>query len=216
MNFLKRVINRLRSEKNRFANWLRICSAACVTLLVRTHVRRWQKVAQAGRPLWDERNEIIAGLIPPGSSVLDVGCGAQTLKQHLKPGCKYQPCDVVKSTPDVIFCDFNAGVYPEVKERFDYVVCSGVFEYIRKPQEFLRRLPCLGRFVIMSYNPLHPGDSKMTRLGLNWVNHFTEQQIEQLFFSNDLKWRVLKRRKTSAVAEEIIGELTLKTGQTSF
>ena len=183
MRLFTRILNRLRFEKQRLANWLRTCWEACITLMVRTHVRRWEKVAQGGRPSWDERNEIIAGYIPAGSSILDVGCGAQTLKQHLKPGCRYQPSDVVKSTPEVIFCDFNANVYPDVKEKYDYVVCSGVLEYIREPEKFLRRIPPLGHSVILSYNPLLPGGSKLTRMGngWGWVNHFTKEELQTLF-----------------------------------
>ena len=190
---IRKIIKRVHSEKSRLFSWLRLCIAACETLLVRPHVRRWQKVAHAGRPSWDERNEIIAGFIPAGSSVLDVGCGAQTLKQYLKPSCKYQPCDVVKSSPDVIFCDFNAGIYPEIKEHFDYVVCSGVLEYIRKPEEFLRRIPPMGHYVIVSYNPLLPGGSKLARLGngWGWVNHFTKAELQKLFDEIGLNWTEL-------------------------
>ncbi|HEY1662534.1 MAG TPA: methyltransferase domain-containing protein [Verrucomicrobiae bacterium] len=190
---MKRIINRLRHERNRFLNRLKIYQAAAVTLLTPTKKGLWKKVAEAGPPSWDERNQIIAGFIPPGSSVLDVGCGAQTLKQYLKPGCRYQPCDVVKSSPDVIFCDFNAGIYPNVGEPFDYIVCSGVFEYIRKPEEFLRRIPLLGHFTIMSYNPLPPGGSKLARLanGWGWLNHFTNKELEDLFEGMGLSWTIL-------------------------
>jgi hypothetical protein len=170
-----------------------MCARACATLVVRTKIRQWRKVAAAGTPLWDERNRLIAGFIPAGSSVLDVGCGAQTLKLHLKSGCQYQPCDVVKSSADVIFCDFNAGVYPDVKNCFDYVVCSGLLEYIRRPREFLPGISRLGRAVILSYNPLLPGDSKLARLGndLGWVNHFKKEELEALFDELGLKWTLL-------------------------
>jgi hypothetical protein len=186
------IIDKARLAKHRIIAWCQTFCSACATLLFRTHVNRWRKVAHAGRPPWDERNEIIAGFIPAGSSVLDIGCGAQTLRQYLKPGCKYQPSDVIQSSPDVIFCDFNAGVYPDTKAHFDYVVCSGVFEYIRKPAEFLKRVPLLGHTVLMSYNPLFPGGSKFARLGNNWVNHFTKSELENLFDQAGLNWTVLK------------------------
>jgi hypothetical protein len=195
MRLLKRIINKIRSIKNVVFNWCRICAAACVTLVVRTHVRRWRKVAFAGTPSasWDERNKIIAGFIPAGSAVLDIGCGAQPLKRHLAAGCRYQPCDVIKSTPEVIFCDLNRGIYPDVKERFDYVVCGGVFEYVRKPEEFLKKIPTLGNTTLMSYCPLYPGDSKLKRLGngWGWVNHFKREELENLFTEMGLKWSVL-------------------------
>lgn len=178
----ERIINRLRSVKNRTWQWCRTCARAGSTLLVRTNVRLWHQVAQAGTPSWDERNRIMAGFIAAGSSVLDVGCGAQTLRQHLPPGCRYQPCDVVKSSPEVIYCDFNTGVYPEFQEPFDYVVCSGVLEYIRQPREFLQRIRPWGRVILLSYVPLPSDGSKLERMGngWGWVNHFKQEELESM------------------------------------
>jgi hypothetical protein len=172
---------------------LRLLLKAASTLVVRTNVRRWREVAKNPHPNWDGRNETIARLIPAGSSVIDLGCGPQTLRRHLDPSCKYQPCDVIQSTPDVIFCDFNSGIYPDAKESYDYVVCSGVFEYIRNPSEFLKKNSLLGKVMILSYNPLHHvlGDSKIRRLNLDWINHFTKPEVEALFDEVGLAWEIL-------------------------
>jgi hypothetical protein len=163
----------------------------CVTLLAPTHVRRWQKVARDPEPVWDERNRIIADFIAAGSTVLDVGCGAQSLKKHLKAGCEYQPCDLIKSTPDVIVCDFNAGIFPEITTTFDYVVCSGVFEYMREPRKFLELVPTFGKVTLMSYHPFIRQGSKWQRLAANWVNHFSEEELLRLFDAVSLKWQIL-------------------------
>jgi Methionine biosynthesis protein MetW len=184
---IKRIINRTRSAGRRSVAWSRRCAAACVTLLVRTHVHRWRKVAAAGTPHWDGRNVLIAGFIPDGSSVLDLGCGPQTLRKHLKPGCRYQPCDIIKSSPDVILCDFNGGVYPAIKEHFDYVVCSGVFEYIRRPKEFLEKNSTYATTMILTFNPLLPNQSKLHRLSVNWINHLTKVELENMFRKAGLK-----------------------------
>ena len=189
------LLKKIASKKKAMINWFALCASASVTLLVRTHVKRWQKVASAGRPPWDERNEIIAALIPENSRVLDIGCGAQTLRKHLRPGCKYQPCDIIKSSPDVIFCDLNSGIYPDIEGAFDYVVCSGVFEYIHKPNEFLGKIPPLGRTILMSYNPLPAGGSKFARLGNNWVNHLTKAELETMLDGRGLGWAVLHTDK---------------------
>jgi len=95
------------------------------------------------------------------------------------------------STPDVIFCDFNAGVYPDIKEHVDYVLCSGVFEYIRNPQEFLRRVTAFGRIVLMSYHPLAPRESRLIRLSMNWINHFQKAELEGMFDNLGLTWAIL-------------------------
>jgi hypothetical protein len=159
---------------------------AAITIVVRTHKRRWKEVAFDPNPHWDWRNKIISGLIPANSSVVDLGCGAQTIRRHLPGGCKYQPCDLIKSTPDVVLCDFNAGIYPELASRYDYVICSGVLEYIRKPKEFLKRIASLGDTLILSYCPLQSGQGKLNRLSVNWINHMTTEQLDELFRGCDL------------------------------
>ncbi len=174
MNVLGWSVKCVRSMLYKLSSVLR-------TLTTRTHFRRWQIVAFAGRPPWDARNEIIASFIPAGSSVIDLGCGAQTLKTYLPHGCEYQPCDLIKSSPQVIVCDFNAGIYPETATRFSHVVCSGVMEYIRDHRRFLLACGALGDAVILSYNPRLPGDSRLQRMTNNWINHFTRSQLEQIF-----------------------------------
>ena len=92
-------------------------------------IPRWVRTAKE-RPRWDERNRMIAAYVPPGSSVLDLGAGAQTLAAHLPPGCAYQACDVVPG-PGVVLCDLDAGRWPALDRRYDVAVCSGVLEYLR-------------------------------------------------------------------------------------
>lgn len=186
-------LSTLKPAARKIRNQCRVFLKAISALTVRTNVRRWSEVAKNPRPHWDGRNEIIARLIPPGASVIDLGCGPQTLRRHLNPSCKYQPCDIIQSTPDVIFCDFNSGIYPKVNEFYDYVICSGVFEYIRNPSEFLRRNAVLGKQMILSYNPLYqiPGDSKIRRLNCDWINHFTKPEVEALFDEMGLSWEIL-------------------------
>jgi hypothetical protein len=144
-------------------------------------------------PLWDERNRIIAGLIPENSSVLDLGSGAQTLRKHLKPGCDYQPCDIIQNSPNVLFCDFNAGIYPAVTMSYDYAVCSGVLEYIRRPQEFLAVTSGFGIEMFVSYAAFQEGDSRLKRASEGWTNHFTQLQLENLFDGLELEWSLVGR-----------------------
>ena len=155
--------------------------AVMEAMIFRTQKNRWAQVAVGGQPSWDSRNEKIAGFIPAGSSVLDLGCGAQTLKGHLAPGCEYQPCDLIKSSPEVIVCDFNAGIYPKLDKKYTYVVCSGVLEYIRDHEQFLKQCRFLGDTLILSYNAFLPGDSKIQRMANHWINHFSQPALEEVF-----------------------------------
>lgn len=151
------------------------------SLIYQTQRARWARVAKAGRPPWDLRNEQIARLIPPGSSVLDLGCGARTLQGLLASGCSYQPCDLIASAPEVIVCDFNAGAYPSLKQRYSHVVCSGVLEYLHDHERFLRACSGYGDVLILSYHPLRPGDTKFARRSNHWINHFSLAELEQTF-----------------------------------
>jgi len=186
-----RLKKALPAPVRKMARWCVDAGNALITLSVRTHKSRWEKVAKDPMPHWDSRNVLISSLIPDGSSVLDLGSGAQTLRRHLKPGCKYQPCDVVKSSPDVILCDFNAGNYPQPGMEYDFVVCSGIFEYIRRPLEFLQRISTLGRTIIFSFNPWHPQTPKFSRLAVHWNNHLTRAETECLFQHSSLAWQVV-------------------------
>lgn len=92
-------------------------------------------------------------------------------------------------------------VVPIFKEHFDRVVCSGVLEYIRMPEEVLRKISGYGRSVILSYNPLPLGGSKLERLGngWGWVNHFKKQELENLFDEIGFKWTLMDSHKSGCV-----------------
>lgn len=157
------------------------------TLVFKNDLSRWKQVALVDPP-WDKRNQIIGSIIPGNCSVLDVGCGAQTLKRYLQDDVKYQPCDLVKRD-GVLFCDFNSGMYPVISKPFDFVVCSGVMEYARNPSEFLQRMGGLGRTIILTYCHLSPGDKTWQRTSAGWVNHFTKEQLENLILQEGFTWK---------------------------
>lgn len=150
------------------------------TWLLRTDVGRWRKVATE-IPAWDERNKLIAALIPAGASVLDLGAGSQSFARYLAPGCHYQPCDVVRSSETVLPCDFNAGWYPDVTRCYDFVVCSGLLEYIRDMKAFLHIVPTYGHVLIASYACRQPFESKLARAKQGWLNHFTQTELQSTF-----------------------------------
>jgi hypothetical protein len=176
--------------------------SVAITLSGRTHMRRWRKVATEIPP-WDERNRLIASLIPDGSSVVDLGSGAMTLRTHLKKGCSYQPCDVVQSAPEVLLCDFNASVYPTFSRYFDYVVCSGILEYVADVRGFLSRVSGFGKTILISYNPRIAGQSRVFRMSNNWVNGFSKAELEKLFEEAELKGHLLNVSPTHELLYQV-------------
>ena len=99
---------------------------------------------------WLERSRYLAEFIPQGASVLDFGAGEQDLR-GLLPGSRYVPVDTVKTTPDTRLCDFNAGKWPQIREKFDVVVVAGVLEYANDPTKVLRRLKGYGATILLCY-----------------------------------------------------------------
>jgi polysaccharide pyruvyl transferase WcaK-like protein len=173
-------------------SWIVNGHRAVRTSLVRTDLGRWRRVARESPP-WDDRNRLIAGMIPGNSSVLDLGSGAQTLRKLLRPGCEYKPCDIVRSSDNVLVCDFNAGVYPVLDTVYDYVVCSGILEYMRHPHEFLTVAASLGKEMLVTYATFQEGDSRLRRAAEGWVNHLTRSELEGLFDTLGLRWSTVSR-----------------------
>jgi hypothetical protein len=113
---------------------------------------------------WAGRNELIARLIPQGSSVLDLGCGARGL-ELLIPSCTYTGVD----QPDF---DMNRGRWP--KGRYDVAVMSGVLECARFPAAAFRHLHDLVPLAFVSYS--HGG----RRRERSWVNDLSVEELQEL------------------------------------
>ena len=150
---------------------------------------RWTKNPRT-EPVWDDRNRIIARLIPPQSRVLDLGSGAQTLRRHLAHSCSYVPCDLVQSSPDCEVVDFNLGIYPSMAKTYDYSVASGVLEYLRNPSDFLVRVQVYAPVTILTYEParVKPRE-RLRRLSNGFVNHMGQNELEKLFKSSGFRFR---------------------------
>lgn len=161
---------------------------AIKTALAISDRKRWAMNARIAPP-WDDRNRIIASLIPPRSRVLDLGSGAQTLRRHLAEGCSYFPCDLVQSSPDCQVCNFNLGIYPSVAESFDYSVVSGVLEYLLNPSDFLVRIKVYAQVMILTYEPaLGTPSDRLRRLSNGFVNHMGKCELENLFASSGVRF----------------------------
>ena len=167
--------------------------SVCRAKLRVTDVSRWRRNARE-QPWWDIRNQAIAQLIPPHSTVLDLGAGAQTLKGHLPPGCKYQPADIAQKTPDTLHCDFNRGEYPPVSAPFDVTVVSGVLEYVVRPKEFLQRIRPFGKTLILSYNCRAADERQLDRLNRGWLNHLSLEELERLLEEAGFRHEVAIRK----------------------
>ena len=81
-----------------------------------------------------------------GNSVLELGCGLGVLKKILGKDFEFFGCDISPSvvklhnTTNTTECDLDSDSLPFQEKRFNYVVCSGIIEYLADPKKFLRNI----------------------------------------------------------------------------
>jgi hypothetical protein len=134
-----------------------------------TSEQRWSEDA------WHERLELIADLIPQGASVLDLGAGAQGLRD-LVTG-PYTPADLTSRTPDTLPFNVETDTYPV--GQWDVVVASGVFEHIANPDKAIEVMRGLAPTAIVTYQP-SPGKATKERIRNGWHSHLTSEELEAL------------------------------------
>ncbi len=145
----------------------------------------------------DELTRLLATVITPNSSVLDVSAGAKTLARHLPAGCEYLPIDVAPSRADTLFADLGAGRLANLPHAYDYVISNGVMEYVRPVGYFLNQVARWGRTVILAYptTDLTPDFASRQRSG--WANHLSGRELTRQFRRQGLRvtsrtrWREL-------------------------
>ena len=152
-----------------------------------TDLARWLKTAQEDPP-WDARVQLIAKIIPEGSTVLDVGAGAMTLERYLPVGCEYTPMDIVYTADRTLYADFNSRNVPTLRTCYDYVVCSGVLEYITEVDLFMASVCAWGRRIIISYAAAQGAtpDEMRGRIAMGWLTHMTLEDLSKLFAKYNL------------------------------
>ncbi len=104
---------------------------------------------------------VVAGMIPHGSRVLDLGCGAGDLLTELieERGCRGQGVEVspeafhacVARGIPVVQADIDAGLPDFEDGSFDVVVLSQTLQATRRPGPVLREMMRVGRVGIVSF-----------------------------------------------------------------
>ncbi|MBN9657090.1 MAG: hypothetical protein J0H49_02875 [Acidobacteria bacterium] len=151
---------------------------------------------------WEGRNRAAAALIPPGATVLDLGCGRMSLRRFLPSGCQYFPADLPKWSAEVIRVDLDAGEFPP--GRYDYVVLLGVLEYLTNPAAVVAAAADHTRTLIAGYS--HPGPQSVISQRRNalWINDFYVDDLRALFRSTGWTIRSLQVYKNTPTEREVI------------
>ncbi len=107
------------------------------------------------------QDEIIVGLIEPGSSVLDLGCGDGELLSRLarEKKAKVQGIEIdeqaiyrcVAKGLSVLHGDIDSGLPEYGDKSFDYVILNQSFQQVKKPETVLKEALRVGKEVIVSF-----------------------------------------------------------------
>jgi hypothetical protein len=154
-----------------------------------TDTERWARLESLATQ-WDARAAMAAEWIPAGSRVLDVGAGAMALGGLLKPGCTYQPADVVERRPGCFVVDMNRREFPP--GSYDFVTFLGVLEYIHDIEWPLRRsLEAAPRMIVTYCTDI--GADPALRRGMGWVNDIPADAFAAVL--GQAGWKVERSRE---------------------
>ena len=141
--------------------------------------RRWSDHNSLS-PVWNPRTNLIAEMIPSGSSVLEFGCGRMVLKDYLSAGCNYTGSDLVDRGDGTIVCNLNAPNLP-LFANHQYAVFSGVLEYVNDLPSVISHIGKFVDTIIASYVTLEFVSGRLSRRSVGWVNDFTNEEFVNLF-----------------------------------
>lgn len=164
--------------------------------LKKTDLRRWSQMRNLDHE-WDERTILMAKMIPAGSRVLEFGAARLVLKRHLADGCVYTPSDLVARSEDTLVCDLNRRPLPDFGSQ-DFLVFSGVLEYIFDLEALVRDLAPRTANFLVSYEPA-TGDDMGERVRYGWVNNYRLADFEKLFTDRGFQIAARAQWKSQAV-----------------
>jgi hypothetical protein len=152
-----------------------------------TDRRRWRRIANF-HDAWSTRHELMATWIRPGDVVIDLGSGPRRFAVHLPPACRYVPVDLVSRGPGSVVRDLNREPLPDL--RGDFVVMSGVLEYIHDLPRFLAGTVRLAPRAAASYACAETFSDLRARRANGWVNQCTEAELRRMLATAG--WEVLE------------------------
>lgn len=170
---------------------LRAVRNALMRAVSRPDYDRWTSPEGLER-WWSSRTDIIAGLVPPDSRIIEFGAGRRHLEQRLPPGCTYTALDLADRGPGTIICDLNRRPLPDLREHaFTVAVFAGVLEYLKDVRSLVDWLGSLGlTTIIVSFDPVpsRPGvvgrfKEQLRRLRFGYMCNMTEAELLRCFES---------------------------------
>lgn len=142
---------------------------------------------------WPERARAICKLIPKGSKVIDFGAGYESINYFAKLSV-YTAVDKHLCTQNTVKADFNAGIWPKVREKYDFAVCQGIVEYIDDVHAFLNKIKEYSECFLVTYRRSSPSNQQKAQAR---VNYFTPREFESLLFRHGFKLKHIEKTDRS-------------------
>jgi hypothetical protein len=146
-------------------------------LIGNSDYHRWKKKSSFFLN-WDERTEILASFIDKDSKVFEFGAGRLALKKMLPKNCEYFHSDLVKRANDTLVIDLNKTL-PQIPE-VDFIVFSGVLEYINNVDKLLVHLGNKTRCFLFSYARKDEFNSINFRRSQGWLSDLQHEDFENI------------------------------------
>ena len=168
---------------------VRVSRNALMWCAGRPDYSRWSS-SQGLEAWWDERTKMLAGLVSPGTRVIEFGAGRRQLETFLPPDCSYIPSDLVDRGPGTLVCDLNHRPLPSLSTLAPEVaVFGGVLEYIRDVPALATWLGETGvRTCVVSFDPVPARLGRIARYReltrrtyFGYMNALTEEELIQSF-----------------------------------
>jgi len=88
---------------------------------------------------WRLRNKLIAEMMEPNKSVLDIGCGAKNLQWYYRSYTDYLGIDGLPIEEVDLVLDLNSEWQTNIEPGWDYAVNSGILEFVDFPDKLLQQ-----------------------------------------------------------------------------
>jgi hypothetical protein len=177
---ITKIKNKLLSLRSKYSRVLRTIFNKSFK---QSDYNRWSKEKSLFAS-WDERTQLLAKQIKPQSIVFEFGAARLVLKAMLPEGCEYLHSDIVKRNEHTLVIDLNKELpnLPQV----DYIVFSGVLEYVFKVKDLLDYLSQFTNHFVFSYAVTNTFPDKGNRRFNGWVSDLSEDDICTI--AEDLQW----------------------------
>ena len=131
------------------------------------------------QPSWDARAEVAARMLPDNVSILEIGVGTGAFRALVSDRCQYLGADLAPLDPKTLPLDLDLDPLPG--GTFDFVVMLGVLEYLRAPEQALRKAYASGRQAVFTYCCLKPGADRaqivQKRRERRWINDWSRDEL---------------------------------------